>query len=167
MFDFPFANQSKGAPSKPLMSDDRALLVQPAGLDYYHLAKQGLIFTGNMAATGLVLPIFSNTAQVCGIWNPAGSGVNAVLMGVRGTYVDTTGATGGYCLGIMKDAGRWGVAEPEVFALGRGTVKSALTGNSMFADAAGEHASRLLYEAMAKFGYEDVLTYLSENIRLV
>jgi hypothetical protein len=43
-------------------------------LPYYELARQGRIFTGNIAAAGVVLPIYSGTTQQVGLWNPVGSG---------------------------------------------------------------------------------------------
>jgi len=68
------------------------------------LARAGQIFTGSMTAAGAALPIYSNTAQVCGIWNPAGNSVDVVLLSLGITYVDTTGAAGGYCLGYLSNA---------------------------------------------------------------
>jgi hypothetical protein len=70
-------------------------------LPYYNLAKQGRIFTGNIAAAGVVLPLFSNTTQQVGLWNPAGSSVDVVLLRISLSYVDTTGAAGGYVLGYL------------------------------------------------------------------
>src|SRR4051812_41287057 len=101
--DMPFENQRKGGPAAPLLSDERAQLVQPYGGKWYHAAKQGRIFTGNDAAAGQVLPIYSATAQKFGIWNPPGSGVNGVLVNLRGTFVSTTGAAGGYALGLLRN----------------------------------------------------------------
>ena len=46
--------------------------VNPA---YYELARQGRIFHGNIAAAGVILPIYSGTTQQVGLWNPAGSSV--------------------------------------------------------------------------------------------
>lgn len=102
---FPYANTRKGGEAKPLLSDERGLLTQPVGGKWQHAAKQGKIFTVNSAAAGIVLPIYSATAQLFGLWNPMGSNVNAWLLGIRGTYVDTTGAAGGFCLGLLKNAG--------------------------------------------------------------
>lgn len=101
----PYANSMKGADAKPLMSDDRAQMVQPVGGRWYHAAKQGKLFIGNSAAAGLVLPIYSATAQLFGLWNKSNSGVNAVLASLRMTYVSTTGAAGGYVLGLLQNAG--------------------------------------------------------------
>jgi hypothetical protein len=99
----PFFNRQKGADAEPVLSDEQSLVVQPYGGRWYHAAKQGRVFTGNDAAAGQVLPIYSATAQKFGIWNPPGSGVNGVLVGLRGTYIDTTGAAGGYCLGLLRN----------------------------------------------------------------
>jgi hypothetical protein len=51
-----------------------------------------------------VLPIYSNTTQQVGLWNPAGSSVDLVLLRVALTYVDTTGAAGGFVLGYLPNA---------------------------------------------------------------
>ena len=73
-------------------------------LPWYGLAKQGRIFTGNIAAAGVVLPIYSNTTQQCGLWNPLGSTVDLILRRIALTYVDTTGAAGGFCLCYLANA---------------------------------------------------------------
>lgn len=66
---------------------------------YYEQAKLGKLFWGNQAAAGTVLPIYSNTTQQCGLFNPSGSGVNLILVRLSITYVDTTGAAGGFVIG--------------------------------------------------------------------
>lgn len=101
----PFENQKKGNASAPLLSDERAQLVQPYGGKWYHAAKQGRLFMGNDAAAGQVLPIYSATAAKFVLWNPANSGVNLVLVRFTATYVDTTCAATGFTIGIMKNAG--------------------------------------------------------------
>lgn len=72
---------------------------------WYQAAREGRLFTYNAAVAGIVLPIYSNTAQKFGLWNPSDSGVNLVMASLRMTYVDTTGAAGGYCWGLLRDAG--------------------------------------------------------------
>ena len=73
-------------------------------LPWYGLAKQGRLFTGNIAAAGVVLPIYSNTTQQFGLWNPYGSSVDLLVRNIALTYVDTTGAAGGFCLGYLSNA---------------------------------------------------------------
>mgnify|MGYP001588059643 FL=1 len=69
------------------------------------LALEGRVFTGAFAAAGGVIPIYSNTTQQFGLWNPAGSDRIAEILEIGlGSYVDTTGAAGGYVLGILKNA---------------------------------------------------------------
>mgnify|MGYP001605013233 CR=1 FL=1 len=69
------------------------------------LALRGRVYRGNMAAAGAVLPIFSNTTQQFGLWNPAANDRIAEIFEIGlGSYVDTTGAAGGYVLGIVKGA---------------------------------------------------------------
>ncbi len=72
---------------------------------FYDDAKAGRLFSGSSAASGLVLPIYSATAQLFGFWNQANSGVNLEVLRVRATYVDTTGAAGGFVWGLMRNAG--------------------------------------------------------------
>lgn len=80
---------------------------------FYDDAKAGRVFTGNSAAGGLVLPIYSATAQLFGFWNQSHSGVNLEILRVRGTYVDTTGASGGFVWGLLRNAGsNMGTAAP-------------------------------------------------------
>src|SRR4051812_46591065 len=73
-------------------------------LPYYNLVKQGRVFHGNIAAAGVVLPIYSNTTQQVGLWNPVGSGVDLILFKIALTYIDTTGAAGGYVLAQLTNA---------------------------------------------------------------
>ncbi len=126
----PYASSQKGGPSAPLLSDERALLIQPYGGKWYHAAKQGRMFTGNSAAAGAALPIFSNTAQVFGLWNPSGSGVNGIITGLRGAYVSGTAAAGGYCLGFSRNAGA-GLATGGISAFTEGTPERALLGSAI------------------------------------
>jgi hypothetical protein len=80
-----------------MATGDSARVILPR----YELARQGRIFSGNIAAAGVVLPIYSNTTQQCGLWNPAGSSVDVVLLRVALTYVGTTAAAGGYVIGYL------------------------------------------------------------------
>lgn len=104
LFSLPFFNPSKGD-AKPVLSDERGVLTQPASGAYWHASKQRKVFTSSMAAAGAVLPIFSGTTQQFGLFNPLGSGVNCNIIELGMTYVDTTGAAGGYVLALVKNAG--------------------------------------------------------------
>ena len=68
-------------------------------------ARDGVLFTGTAAATGLVLPIYSDTAQLFVLWNPSDSGVNAYILNITMGYKDTTLAAAGIALGVLKNAG--------------------------------------------------------------
>ena len=100
-----YANSGKGGRASPVMSDERAVTVQPYGGKWYKAAKEGRLFIGNDAAAGQVLPIYSATAAKFVLWNPAGSGVNLNLVRFTSSYVDTTCAATGFTIGIMKSAG--------------------------------------------------------------
>lgn len=105
LFTLPFFNRSRGGEAKPVLSDEHGMLTQGAAGNYWHRAKQRKVFTSSMAAAGAVLPIFSGTTQQFGLFNPLGSGVVCDIVELALTYVDTTGAAGGYVLALVKDAG--------------------------------------------------------------
>ena len=73
-------------------------------LPWYNLVRQGKVFQGNIAAAGVILPIYSNTTQQVGLWNPYGSSNDLIVKSIALTYVDTTGAAGGFCLGYLPNA---------------------------------------------------------------
>ncbi len=94
-----------GASSELILGKMRDLIVSELHGIYYQQTYRGNLFAGNQAAAGAVVPIYSNTTQQCGIFNPLGSGVNIILVKLLMTFVDTTGAAGGYCLGYVKGCG--------------------------------------------------------------
>ena len=122
------ANSKKGSFAHPLLSDERAILTQPYGGKWYHAAKQGRLFTGNAAAAGVTIPIYSNTAQVFGLWNPANSDVLGVLVNLAMTYVSGTAAAGGYCLGLLRDVGALAGTAAPISAFTKGTPERGRLG---------------------------------------
>lgn len=50
----------------------------PSGY-FQQLALNGQCFVGSTTNAGIAIPAYNATAQVFGLWNPAGSGVNLVL----------------------------------------------------------------------------------------
>ena len=104
-WNLPFWSGRKGADASPMLSDERGMLGQAAAGSQFHRGKQRKLYTSNQAAAGAVVPIFSNTTQQFGLFNPMGSGVVADVVEVAFTYVSTTGAAGGYVLALVKDAG--------------------------------------------------------------
>ena len=73
-------------------------------LPWYNLARQGKVFQGNTAAAGVVVPLFSNTTQQIGLWNPYGNTNDLVVKSINLTYVSGTGAAAGFCLGYLPNA---------------------------------------------------------------
>ena len=73
-------------------------------LPWYGLAKQGRIFTGNIAAAGVILPIYSNTTQQVGLWNPYGNTKDLIVKNIALTYVSGTGAAAGFTIGYLGNA---------------------------------------------------------------
>ncbi|OFW37648.1 MAG: hypothetical protein A3J29_06135 [Acidobacteria bacterium RIFCSPLOWO2_12_FULL_67_14b] len=129
--ELPWFNRAKGGDAAPQLSDEGALLTQGVGGVSYHAARQRKVFTAPMAAAGGVLPIFSNTAQIFGLWNPAGSGVIANILELAMSFVDTTGAAGGYVLAVVKNAGAALATGGNISAFTDLTVYEALaTGNA-------------------------------------
>ena len=91
--------------SKILLSKMRSLLISNLHGEHYIATDNGRLFAGNQAAAGVVLPLYSNTTQQCGIFNPLGSGVKVIPIKLNMTYVSTTGAAGGFCLGYKTGCG--------------------------------------------------------------
>lgn len=116
LIELPFFNSNKGAPAGPVLTDERAQLVGQSGGQYFHQTKQRKLFTAPLPAAGVVLPIFSNTTQQFGLMNPMGSAKLLTLVELALTYVSTTGAAGGFVLGVAKDigSGSAGTAAPIV-----------------------------------------------------
>jgi hypothetical protein len=117
----------------------------------YNLVKQGRVFHGNVAAAGVVLPIFSNTTQQLGLWNPVGSGVDIILMRIALTYVDTTGAAGGYVLAQLTNAPA---------AIGTGLAITAFTETAAIPAYNGGS-----YQPLAKFGQGSTLTVTAPTVK--
>jgi len=118
-------------------------------LPLYNMARQGKIFTGNIAAAGVVLPIYSNNTQQCGLWNPAGSGKDLILLRVSMTYVDTTGAAGGYVISQLTGLGS---------AVATGTSITAFTETTPVSDYPGGG-----FTSVAKFGQGATLTIVGAS----
>lgn len=120
-------------------------------LPWYDLAKQGTVYTGNIAAAGVVLPIYSNTTQQVGLWNPVGSGKDILLMKIALTYIDTTGAAGGYCLGYLSNAPA---------AIGTGLAITAFTETAAVSNYPGGG-----FSSVAKFGQGATLTVTAPVVK--
>lgn len=71
---------------------------------YYTQMYNNKLYVGSTAATGVTVPIFSNTAQVCGLWNPVGSPVNLVLVACVIGYVSGTAAPSNFGYGYVANA---------------------------------------------------------------
>jgi hypothetical protein len=77
----------------------------PAGY-FQQLALNGQCFIGSTAVAGVAIPISTATSQTFGLWNPAGSGVNAVLNKLMiGCTADGTNDFAGLGLLYLTGAG--------------------------------------------------------------
>jgi len=121
-------------------------------LPRYNLTRQGKVFTGNIAAAGVVLPIYSNNTQQCGLWNPAGTGVDLVLLRVAMTYVSTTGAAGGYVISQLTGLGS---------AVATGSSITAFTETAAVSDYPGGG-----FTSVAKFGQGATLTVVGASVTI-
>ena len=70
------------------------LIVAEAMAKYYTMTYRGAVFHGASAAAGILIPISTTTAPTFALWNPSGSGKNAVLLKFLLGWVSTTGAPG-------------------------------------------------------------------------
>lgn len=126
-------------------------MTTPDRLSLYDSALAGQIFTGNIAAAGVVLPIYSNTTQQVGLWNPVGTSKNLVLISLTLTYVDTTGAAGGFCLGYLSNAPA---------AIGTGLAITAFTETAAVSNYPGGG-----FSSIAKFGQGATLTVTAPVVK--
>ena len=131
-----------------MATGDSARVILPR----YELARQGRVFTGNIAAAGVVLPIYSNNTQQVGLWNPAGTDVGLVVLRIAMTYVSTTGAAGGYVIGQLTGLGS---------AVATGTSITAFTETTPVSDypAGG-------FTSVAKFGQGSTLTVVGASVTI-
>ena len=72
-------------------------LVAELGGKYYTLARDGRVFVGSTAVAGVTVPVATTTSPTFGIWNPAGSGVNAVLIKASMGYISGTTIADALC----------------------------------------------------------------------
>jgi hypothetical protein len=79
---------------------------------YYTQAYRGQSFLGSTAAAGVVVPIYSSTGQVFGIWNVAGNKFNAALQTLdTGLVTLGTPVISSLCLAYVPNAGS-GIGTP-------------------------------------------------------
>lgn len=80
------------------------MLWQPGYLPAMTLA--GKTFIGSTMSAGVVIPAHDATAQVFGLWNPEGSGVNAVLVKLNlGVTTAATPAVSSLSLSVLPYTG--------------------------------------------------------------
>ena len=81
------------------------LIVSELTGKYYTQTLRGNTFIGATASAGVVPPIFSNTAQTFGIWNPSGSGKNIVPVNLKVGLVTVGVVTDNFALAVTLNAG--------------------------------------------------------------
>lgn len=108
-------------------NEGAAVVVQLHG-KYYEMVKRGMVFIASTAVAGLALPIYSATAQLFMLWNPANSSYNLELICAAFGRVSTTGADGHLCWGYKTGMGS-ALGTP-CSAFTAGTPVNALLGGS-------------------------------------
>lgn len=88
----------------PVMGDDRQLLADSLHGKYFQAATGGRLFSITTTPLGVAIPIYTSTAPVGNLlWNPDGSGVNAVLVSYSASIVSGVGVQG--AIGLMARNG--------------------------------------------------------------
>jgi hypothetical protein len=74
---------------------------------YYTSVYNGGFFVGQSVTpqTGILVPTYNSTSPTFGLWNPAGSGFNAVLAQFSMGFVSTTGAPANILYANLAGAG--------------------------------------------------------------
>jgi hypothetical protein len=108
--------------------------------EFADYARAGLLFIGKQAAGGAVLPIYSGTTQQCGLFNPLGSGYDLIPVRLNITYVDTTGAAGGLCIGYNTGCGA-------SIATGAACITAATTAAAVASNLMGNTAKGIFMSA--------------------
>jgi hypothetical protein len=71
----------------------------------YTQAYRGSLFIGSTAIGGVAVPAYNTTAQVFGLWNPAGNSKNAVLVSLDAGLVSGALALSNFTLSQSLNAG--------------------------------------------------------------
>ena len=90
----------KSGEGSPVLGKDNELLASLLHGKYYAAVKRGRVFSQATTPLGLAIPIYTSTAPVgCVLWNPPGSGVNAILM--QANLEQVSGVTAFSAIGLM------------------------------------------------------------------
>ena len=88
-----------------VLGRQRELLVGDLLPSKFNMNRRSKLFIGNQLPAGVAPALWSATTQQCGLFNPLGSGVNAVLVKMTATYVSGTGVVNGLALGYKTGCG--------------------------------------------------------------
>lgn len=93
----------KRGPASPVLGEQRQQLFDEMHGRYYQAAKNGRLFNQTTTPLGLAIPIYTGTAPRVALWNPTGSGVDAVLVSISAQRV--SGTTVEFGAGLMRVLG--------------------------------------------------------------
>lgn len=98
---------------------------------YYPWAYRGRVFIGATPISGVAIPISSTVAPTPVLWNPIGSGVNAVLIRYTSAYTGGTGVVTGFGYYALTNAGsQIGTAAPVVSFAGTTPANAMIGGGA-------------------------------------
>lgn len=90
--------------AQPVLGDDRQQLVDSLHGQYYNAAVGGRLFSSSTTPLGVAIPIYTSVTPLGNVlWNPDGSGVNAVLVSYAASIVSGVGVQG--AIGLMAKNG--------------------------------------------------------------
>lgn len=111
---------------------------------YFTQNVSGNMFFGATASGGVVPPVCTATAQTFGLWNPAGSGVNLVMVRLSVAVVT---------IGVVTSGFSWSTVNPAGSAIGAAgapiTAFTATTPSSCFLKAGALAGSQVKFTASA------------------
>jgi hypothetical protein len=99
---------------------------------FQQLALNGQCFFGSTTNAGVAIPAYNATAQVFGLWNPAGSGVNLVLNKLSVGIVDEgTNIVAAIGLSFLTNTGSAIAGSGQISAFTDATIRNAIVGGGV------------------------------------
>lgn len=124
------AKQSDGQITNLLGGPQGQLVADSLHGQYYQQTSRGNVFIGSTSKDGVAIPIYNATAAVFALWNPTGSGKNAVPLSITfGMGTVGTKAVSGIGLSYKTSCGSAIATGAPISAFTDGTPVNALLGS--------------------------------------
>ena len=98
---------------------------------YYSPTLAGVTYHGSTAVGGVLVPISTTTSPTFGLWNPAGSGKNAILIKYKAGWVSTTGDPGTICYSRLLSTGSSIATGAPISVFNSGTPTNGVIGSGV------------------------------------